>query len=304
MIVWTDSGTDNDLKHLPIPNIDSFESVLTSVSFCPTFFETELQEQEPNYAPGAVPPVTQRRQPLSVLPKRYGETLDWKSISLDPILALQELFNFQSAAAMQYLNMTRKVITQLMAQTHINRNNLVDMEDILHYEYAKTVLARWSAHFTGLIQVLETGPLWNNTDAVGDGTKREEMLLTLKRDLEFLQTEAGIIIELCEAGKSTVLSNFSISEARRTTQEAKLVTELTKATNRLTFIFLPISFVTSVFGMNFRQFGQGPLTIWLWVAVTLPLLVVCVITVEWGRPITSHTGRFIRWLLRGKERLL
>ncbi|PYI14645.1 hypothetical protein BO99DRAFT_406498 [Aspergillus violaceofuscus CBS 115571] len=54
------------------------------------------------------------------------------------------------------------------------------------------------------------------------------------------------------------MGNFSIAESKRTAEESRLVGELTKLTNRLTFIFLPISFVTSVFGMNFKQFGQGP----------------------------------------------
>ena len=90
-----------------------------------------------------------------------------------------------------------------------------------------------------------------------------------------------------------VLSSFSIVESKRAAQEAKLVTALTKATNRVTFIFLPISFVTSVFGMNFKQFGQGPLSIWLWVEVGLPLLIICVVIVEYGSRIRSATRKIL-----------
>ncbi|KIM94182.1 hypothetical protein OIDMADRAFT_61013 [Oidiodendron maius Zn] len=289
VLVWTDSGSDVDSKYIPVPNVESFHNVADAISFCPVFFERELTEWLPSS--GEDSKATYGRQPLSVLPTRYGETLDWSQFSEDPILILQELFNFQSAAAIQYLNMLRKTISQLTARTQPIDDGRVNMEDILHFEYAKTVLVRWSAHFRGLMQALDAGPLRNDIASLESREKRTRMLLSLKRDLEFLENETKTITELCDSGKSTILSNFSISEARRTTEEARLVTELTKATTRLTFIFLPISFVTSVFGMNFQQFGQGSLSIWLWVQVTLPLLAVCIIMVEWGRTIMSYSQR-------------
>ena len=67
------------------------------------------------------------------------------------------------------------------------------------------------------------------------------------------------------------------------------MTELTKATNRLTFIFLLISFPTSVLGMNFRQLGQGTLSIWLWVA---PLLAGRVVLVESESQLNTLLRRF------------
>ena len=70
--------------------------------------------------------------------------------------------------------------------------------------------------------------------------------------------------------------------------EASLVTRLTKATNRVTFIFLPISFVTSVFGMNFKQLGQGTLPIWIWAVITVPLLIASIVTVERGHWIKTR----------------
>jgi hypothetical protein len=289
VLVWTDSGSDVDSKYVPVPNVESFHNVADAISFCPVFFEKELKEWQSSSDEDAK--ATYSRQPISVLPARYGETLDWNQLSEDPILILQELFNFQSAAAIQYLNMLRKTISQLTARTQPIDDGRVNMEDILHFEYAKTILVRWSANFRGLTQALDAGPLRNDTASPESREKRTRMLQSLKRDLEFLQNEANTITELCDGGKSAILSNFSISEARRTTEEARLVTELTKATTRLTFIFLPISFVTSVFGMNFQQFGQGSLSIWLWVEVTLPLLVVCIIMVEWGGPIMSYSQK-------------
>ena len=100
------------------------------------------------------------------------------------------------------------------------------------------------------------------------------------------------------------MSNASIDEAKHSNEQAVLVTGLTKATNRLTFIFLPISFLTSVFGMNFRQLGQGPLSIWLWVAIALPLLAVCIVLVERGSQLKAILRRSLRYLIDKAEQLL
>lgn len=291
VLVWTDSGSDLNSNYVTIPNVDSFKNVSNEISFCPVFFENELQERNSSSSTSSA--ASHGKQPLSILPGRYGETINWSGLSADPILVLRELFNFQSAAAIQYLNMLRKNVSQLVIRNQsIDITRSVNMEDILHFDYAKTVLVRWAAHFKRVIQALDTGPLRHIDAPQGAQEERKKMLLSLQVDLEFLHNEAKTIIELCDNGKSTILSNFSISESKRTSEEAKLVTELTKTTNRLTFIFLPISFVTSVFGMNFRQFGQGPLSISLWVVVTIPLLLVSIILVEWGRLITTYFRRF------------
>jgi len=52
----------------------------------------------------------------------------------------------------------------------------------------------------------------------------------------------------------TMMSNVFVEETKRSSRAAVLVTGLSKATSRLIFIFLPISFVTLVFGMDSKQF--------------------------------------------------
>ena len=254
------------------------------MEFCPVFFERDIRikgesndvEVNDNTAPST-------RQPLAALPLRYGETMDWSQVSNDPLMVLQELFHFQSSAAAQYFNMLHELTTEAIARTPPTGEAHPSMDDILHFEYTKTVLGRWYAHFKMLIDCLDddllSAPASSKTHA-----RRDKVQRTLKRDLVFLKDEVEMLINLCESGKSTVMSSFTVFESKQAAVESKLVTRLTQATNRITFIFLPISFVTSIFGMNFKQFGQGPLSITLWLAVTLPLLIVCVFLSEcWGR---------------------
>lgn len=255
------------------------------MSFCPVFFENEATQK----APGPVPNVpNQPDQPLALLAMRFGETLDWHPLAQDSFLMLHELFSFQCASTLQYFNMLRKHISQLQHEIHSVGDPGLKLEDIAKFEYTKTVLLRWCARIRELTKHMDPS-LPNGPIPKGSTSEtREAMLRSYLRDLAYLEQEATALMDLCESGKSTLLSNFSILEAKRAGHEAKLVTQLTKATNRITYIFLPISFVTSVFGMNFRQFGQGTLSIWIWVGVALPLLVICVLLVQWGGYL--HTG--------------
>ncbi|RAK74454.1 uncharacterized protein BO72DRAFT_488208 [Aspergillus fijiensis CBS 313.89] len=281
--MWSDAASDDISNYIPVPEVNAFRNVVGALECCPVFFEKHLDTQPPrsrSIAPGSLESSVQA---LSVLATDYGHTLEWSAVQQDPVLALEELLAFQSVAAMQYLNMLRKDITQAM-----HRNQTIDvaslnMEDISNFEYTKAILVRWAAHFRTLCQAL--GPDCPGSPLAprshGMSPSRERMLTLKRRDLDFLAAEAQVLIELCDSGKATIMGNFSIAESRRMAEESRLVGQLNKLTNRLTFIFLPTSFVTSVFGMNFKQFGQGPLDIWIWVAVTVPLLAVCVILVEW-----------------------
>jgi Mg2+ and Co2+ transporter CorA len=158
------------------------------------------------------------------------------------------------------------------------------LETMLHYDYIKAALTRLEQNLAEVQAFLVDPPTsWKPKTSTGGSTPQSEAWSTLSDDFDYLISRTKTLLRMCEDSKATLMSNASIQEAKRSVREAQLVTQLTKATNRITFIFLPISFVTSVFGMNFRQFGQGPLSIWLWAVITIPLLVVSVIIVEQGQ---------------------
>ena len=146
-----------------------------------------------------------------------------------------------------------------------------DMSSILHFDYARSVPVRHDAYIQTLLGSIDTCLKSWKQQATQSQCCDEELRSTLQIDLDYISTRAQNIIKLCKAGRSTIMSNASVEEAKRSNEQAVLVTGLTKATNHLTFVFLPISFLTSVFGMNFRQLGQGTLSIWLWVAIARSL---------------------------------
>ncbi|PYI31484.1 hypothetical protein BP00DRAFT_456955 [Aspergillus indologenus CBS 114.80] len=172
-------------------------------------------------------------QALSVLASDYGHTLEWSAVQQDPVLALEELFTFHSAAAMQYLNMLRKDIMQATHRTQTKDVASLNMENISNFEYTKTVLVRWAAHFRALGQALDTDCPGSPLGAPRTHQifpSRQGMLSMKRRDLDLLVAEAQVLIELCDSGKATIMGNFSSAESKRTAEESRLVGELTKLT--------------------------------------------------------------------------
>lgn len=178
------------------------------------------------------------------------------------------------------------------------------MNSILHFDYAKSILIQHGAHIQNLRSALDTCLKCWRQQSSQTHSCYEDLRSTLRTDLDYLSNRIQDIVRLCEAGRSTIMSNASIEEAKRSNEQAILVTDLTKATNRLTFIFLPVSFLTSVFGMNFRQLGQGTLSIWMWVAIALPLLVICIVLVESGSQLKTILRRCLRFLSGQAKRLV
>ena len=281
VLVWTDSGQDTDFDFIPAPKTKHFAAIADRLEFCPVFFENALLANAPSCQfPGEHSNHGARsKQPLSSLPGKYGCTLDWAQAAANPLSAIQEVFTFHAAAELQYLNMLDKLINEQMSETESAQEE-ADISSILDFDYAKSILLRHHAHLQDLLEKLEIEfTRWNRSRPENQAIS-QELLGTLKTDLVYLSNRLLSAISLCEAGRSAVMSNVSVQESQGSSREATLVAGLTKATHRLTFIFLPLSLLTSVFGMNFRQLGQGTLSIWLWVSIALPLLAVCIVMVE------------------------
>jgi len=68
----------------------------------------------------------------------------------------------------------------------------------------------------------------------------------------------ALVIEADIAG-----NNAMVAESRSAKQQAQWVGKLTL----LAFFYILASFTTSLFVMNFKEFGQGELRIWIWVAL-------------------------------------
>ncbi|KAH8907948.1 hypothetical protein BR93DRAFT_977797 [Coniochaeta sp. PMI_546] len=288
IFIWSDAGNEVDHAHIPVPPTEDFASVASDLVFCPVFFD--------NQSTGASHPVTlpdrgihpHSMQPLVLLNTRYGFTIDWSTCSTDsPLAVLKELFMFNAAAALQYVNMLDHVLLEIGGRSDFPSYEHTKLETTVQYDYIKASLSRFEQHCSDVLAFLRDPPVkWKL------GESHSSVDSAAISDFDYLTSRARSLLKVCEDGKATLMSNDSVQAAKRSAREAKLVTQLTKTTNRLTFIFLPISYITSVFGMNFEQFGQGSMSIWVWAVTTIPLLIICVLIVERGEWMKSKWRQY------------
>jgi hypothetical protein len=71
------------------------------------------------------------------------------------------------------------------------------------------------------------------------------------------------------------VSMLSVEESRISIQQAEKMARLTE----IATFFIPLSFTTGFFGMNFSQFGQGVLSLWLYPVLSFALIVLVIVIV-------------------------
>ncbi|KAI9775116.1 MAG: hypothetical protein M1839_001427 [Geoglossum umbratile] len=86
-------------------------------------------------------------------------------------------------------------------------------------------------------------------------------------------------------------SRLGVEASSRAIMQARSVNRLTK----LAFVFIPLSFVSSIFGMNFKELGTGQLSIWIF-GVTASLLVVLVALIAFAvSRLSNGSQKALRW---------
>lgn len=183
----------------------------------------------------------------------------------DAMYALSDVVAFAAASENQFLNMIGAQIDRDL------RLYLDFMEPSLtSISHSKIVL---DEHLRSSLETLTClrsrgGAHWPYTpEEKSDGRRRvqpvDDVVSDLVADYEALVTKTQSLIQRCIEGSDLITSRTSMDESRRAVEQNSRIGRLTK----LAFFFVPTSFVGTFFGMNFKEFGQGDLRIWIGVVV-------------------------------------
>jgi hypothetical protein len=222
-------------------------------------------------------PTEAMEQSASLLHLDYGKTLDSQVISQDPFYALHELFTTCAHSEVQFLNTVESKINTDMAREfmpdhNISPANMIYFQGLLdtHAEsLRRTIIALSSRDDSGWPRPKEAALRQKTTSAAH----------TLLQDYEALLRRTDTLSNLCKARLQILLSRAGIVESNKAIEQAKVVTKLT----RLAFVFIPLSFVSSFFGMNLTPFVEGPaLSLWLFFAVSAPLVGILFLSMSWS----------------------
>ncbi|KAK4163102.1 hypothetical protein QBC43DRAFT_265083 [Cladorrhinum sp. PSN259] len=103
-----------------------------------------------------------------------------------------------------------------------------------------------------------------------------------RRRIERLEEDLNRTSRRIETTFQALMSSITIVESERAIKEAESVSKLTQ----LAFFFIPLSLVSSVFGMNINEF-EGQLTWWHWVLVSVAASIFTYTALYWKELLSS-----------------
>lgn len=109
-------------------------------------------------------------------------------------------------------------------------------------------------------------PTWPKTTDPVLNAKVLAIQASLDKNYTFLIHRCQKLLARCEAGSSILVSAAQLIEAQKGISQARQVQGLTK----LAFIFVPLSFVAGLFGMNVSVLKDYP-SIWIYFVIAIPL---------------------------------
>ena len=179
-------------------------------------------------------------QSAALLHLEYGKLLEPKLMACDPFYAVHELFLFSAFSEVQFLNM---IATKLQHSPGHDLTSLLYTQEVL------------DAHTDRLRLNLQTiksrgGPAWS---ALYAQVSMQESALaaaqSLQDDYEHLIQRSERLSARCKDKMNILMNKAIVDESNKAIEESREITKLT----RLAFIFIPIGFTSSFFGMMLRS---------------------------------------------------
>jgi hypothetical protein len=228
-----------------------------------------------------------RLQNLTQLPSDYGKNLDSSIMLVDASYALSSLYSFAAASNNQFMNFLRSHIEEALhssdAQQELSLTNL---------RYFRSILDDHITDLAATVEQLEKHKhsSWSKITSPGKSKDESKDLQskdwivreTLEENLadyRALYRTAKDLSKLCIHGAGSILDRGMLEESRRAIEQAEKLKRLTI----LAFFFIPLSFLASIFGMNFKQFGQGQQSLWIYFVLALPVLWLSAMILFWEK---------------------
>ncbi|KPM45190.1 hypothetical protein AK830_g1365 [Neonectria ditissima] len=205
-------------------------------------------------------------EPLLHLHKELGISLNSRLAHNDPFYMLDEIFRLFVTSEYQFLNLMHAKVDEL---AHFDTHRPDSTSEL---KRIKELVNKHAERIEDLIPVIKArGGDWprapgETRSEQKDPTKEYSEQLTVLFDKVLRRARA--VSELCQFGISDLGNEMTIREARRSKKQAGVMAKITV----VAFVLGCLSFTTSFFGMNFMELDGSKRSIWLWFAVSVPVL--------------------------------
>lgn len=218
-------------------------------------------------------------------------------MAADPFYALHDIFTFIAFSYRQYLHMLeqkngKRTRLALGPDSGRHKHSNLSQWDSTNILYDRTVLEDHITHLRYLVDLarnrgssagmLSPKQSWPRSPNPQQEQRAADAAKQLLRYFEDLESQAERLLVRYSEGMSVMMNRAMVAEANKNLQQAKEVAKLT----RLAFVYIPLSFTASFFGMNVSPINNGSeendnLQLWVWFVVSAPVLIVSLILMTW-----------------------
>lgn len=219
-------------------------------------------------------------QTACLLHRECGNLLDRHTASQDAYYALSDIFRFVASAEAQFLEMMQVVLAREMDPQKFSLSEGQKPRIMADLLYNRQVLMRHVQHIHDVLRFMENRERseWSESKAQTKNLVSDKMSGLLLEDFRYLLKRAEFLADEYQSSMAMLMNAASIDESQRAITQAEGVAKLTT----LAFFFVPISFTTSIFGMNFRELSTGNfLSIWVWALTAFASLLFSFVCLKW-----------------------
>jgi Mg2+ and Co2+ transporter CorA len=211
-------------------------------------------------------------QSANLLPQHYGRFMDKKVMASDPYYAMDELFKFYTFSFSQFLNIMERTINNETARssTHLEKPTL---KNLLYYQQILEARLPDLQRNIVALQRYDHSKWLNGSKKKDQHWRAKAAAESNLHDMEHLEHQAKVLLKRCKSGMSVLMNYVMLAESRQAMSQSRKVARLTL----LAFLYIPLSFTCSLFGMNVKELALNKLSVWVWVITAVPVLLISVL---------------------------
>lgn len=270
VLVWTDSG--KDLSHCKNGPWLNHTDVTVDTEFHPVFqhrsrmaLSSVSSKSDAAISHGQTSG-QQYSQSIDHIHKSYGTYLKSEIMAHDAFYALHEIFEFSAASVDQLLELFEGHI-----RTTSSGSDSTRLSELL---IVKSLVDDYRSYIKDTLEIVcgRGSPKWPRVEDPKRREKADRAADKLEFRYERLLRRCDRLSEHC-ASSITILMNF---ETQRQTGKAIEQADRLSKLSLLAYFYIPLTFATSFYGMNFKELGTQ-LSIWTYFVMAIPLLVLSLI---------------------------
>ncbi|KAL9028782.1 MAG: hypothetical protein Q9196_002905, partial [Gyalolechia fulgens] len=202
-------------------------------------------------------------QSIDHIHKNYGSYLKLEIMAHDAFYALHELFEFSAVSIDQLL--------ELFEGKLYSRPHSPDGGQMSELVIAKNLIDDYRRYVKDTLEIVCTrgGAKWPRVTGAKQRKKADRAADRLELRYKRLLRRCDRLLEHCANSITILLAIMNEKQSERAIAQADRLSKL----SLLAYIFIPLTFASGFFGMNFKELGDK-LSIWTYFAMAVPLLVV------------------------------